>query len=79
MKMYTRESLLPMALECCFGHCEVGTRMVDLVNRVANQAYLQALLELGGSRYSAACSDRGAPKSSPVQAFEIWEPVLRGQ
>lgn len=72
MKTYTRESLLPMALECCFGHCEVGVRMVELVNRVANQAYLQALLELGGSRYSAACSDRGALKSSPAPLAEIW-------
>lgn len=30
----TRDELLPLALECCFGHCEVGTRMVELVNRI---------------------------------------------
>lgn len=29
----TRDELLPLALECCFGHCEVGTRMLELVNK----------------------------------------------
>ena len=75
MKIYTRESLLPMALECCFGGCEVGIRMVELANRIASQAYLQALLELDGSRCSKAYSDRGDQKSSQAPSAETSEQV----
>ena len=70
MKMFTRETLLPMALECCFGSFEVGVRMVELANRVASQAYLQALLESGGSTYSEACLSPGDPKSLPAPSVE---------
>lgn len=70
MQSYTRETLLPMALECCFGGFEVGVRMVELANRIASQAYLQARLESVGNTCSAACSNPGDPKSSPAPSAE---------
>lgn len=72
MKTFTRDELLPIALEHGFGHCEVGFRLVSLVNRVVNQVYLQALLELDGSRYLATYSSPGDPKSLPAPLAETW-------
>lgn len=68
----TREQLLPIALEHGFGHCEVGHRLVSLVNRIVSQVDLQARLELGGSTCSEACSDHDAQKSLPAPSAETW-------
>ena len=68
----TREQLLPIALEHGFGHCEVGHRLVSLVNRIVSQVDLQARLELGGSTCSGACSNLCDPKSWPDPLAETW-------
>lgn len=68
----TREEILPIALECGFGHCEVGNRMTELVNRIISQVDLQVRLELAGSTYSAACSDHDDPRFSLAPSAETW-------
>lgn len=68
----TREQLLPLALEHNFGHCEVGDRLVSLVNRVISQVDLQVRLELAGSTCSEACSGHDAQKSLPAPSAETW-------
>lgn len=73
----TREEILPIALECGFGHCEVGCRMTELVNRIVSQVDLQVRLELAGSKYSEACSDHDARKSSPApSARTSWQVLI---